>query len=51
LKFFGLFGKFVCIHCFDCSLVSAFTNENQVSSPVTLTMWLRNSSPPLWYRS
>jgi hypothetical protein len=32
----------VCIHCFDCSFVSTFTYETQVSSPVTHTMWLRN---------
>jgi hypothetical protein len=51
LKFFGLVGEFVCIRCFGCSLVSAFTNETQVSSPVTPTMWLRNSSPSLLYHS
>jgi hypothetical protein len=33
-----LFGERVCIHCFDCSLVSTFTNETQVSAPVTCTM-------------
>jgi hypothetical protein len=33
-----LFGECVCIHCFDCSLVSAFTNETQVSSLVTHMM-------------
>jgi hypothetical protein len=44
-----LFGECVCIHCFDCFLVSAFTNETHVSSPVTCTMWLRNSVPSLWY--
>jgi hypothetical protein len=27
LNNFGLFGECVCIHCFDCSLVPAFTNE------------------------
>jgi hypothetical protein len=32
-------------------LVSTFTNETQVSWPDPLTMWLRNSSPSLWYRS
>jgi hypothetical protein len=32
-------------------LVSAFTNETQVSLPVTHMMLLRNSSPSLWYRS
>jgi hypothetical protein len=26
----------VCIHCFDFSLVSTFTNKTQVSSPVTI---------------
>jgi hypothetical protein len=36
LNFPDLFGECVYIHCFDCSLVSAFTNETQVSSPVTL---------------
>jgi hypothetical protein len=51
LNFFGLFGECVCIHCFDCSLVSTFANETQVSSPVTCTMRLRNSSPSLWYCS
>jgi hypothetical protein len=39
-----------CIDCFDCSLVSTFTNETQVSSPVTHMMWLRNCLPSLWYR-
>jgi hypothetical protein len=29
-KLFGLFIEYVCIHCFDCSLVSTFTNETQV---------------------
>jgi hypothetical protein len=33
-----LFGEFVCIHCFDCSLSSAFTNETRISSPVTCMM-------------
>jgi hypothetical protein len=42
LNFFGLFGECVCIHWFDCSSVSTFTNETQVSSHVTRTMWLRN---------
>jgi hypothetical protein len=35
LNFFGLFVECVCTHCFDCYLVSTFTNETQVSSPVT----------------
>jgi hypothetical protein len=35
---FGLFGECVCIYCFDCSLVSTFTNETQLSSPVTRTL-------------
>jgi hypothetical protein len=43
LKFFSLFGKYVCIHCFDCSLVSTFRNKILISSPVTRPMWLRNS--------
>jgi hypothetical protein len=34
----GLFGEYVCIHCFDCSLVSAFTNETQVLLPLTCMM-------------
>jgi hypothetical protein len=51
LNFFGLFGECVCIHCFDCSLIATFTNETQASSSVTHMIWLRNSSPSLWYRS
>jgi hypothetical protein len=47
LNFFGLSGECVRIHCFNCSLVSTFTNKTQVSSPVTRTMRLRNSSPSL----
>jgi hypothetical protein len=39
----------VFIHCFDCPLISTFTNKTQVSSPVM--MWLRNISSSLWYRS
>jgi hypothetical protein len=50
LNIFGFFGESVCIHCYDCSLVSTFTNETQVSLPVTHMMWLRNLSPSLWYR-
>jgi hypothetical protein len=34
----GLFGKYVCIHCFDYSLVLTFANKTLVSSS-------------LWYRS
>jgi hypothetical protein len=49
LNFFILFGECMCIQCFDCSLVSAFTSETQVSSPCT--MWLRNPSPSFWYGS
>jgi hypothetical protein len=48
---FCLFGECVCLHCFDCYLVSTFTNETQVSSPVAHTMWLGNPSPFLWHRS
>jgi hypothetical protein len=51
LKLFSLFHECVCIHCFDCSLVSTFINETQNSSPVTHTMWLWNSSPSSWYCS
>jgi hypothetical protein len=51
LNLLSLFREYVCIHCIDCSLVSVFTNETQVPSPVTRMMWLRNSSPSLWYRS
>jgi hypothetical protein len=47
LKLFQLVGDCVCIHCFESFLVSTFTNETQVSSPVM--MWLRNLSPSLWY--
>jgi hypothetical protein len=50
LKFFGLFGEHVHILSFDCSLVSAFTNETQASSPVTL-MNCRNALPSLSYHS
>jgi hypothetical protein len=46
-----LFDECVCIHCFDCSLVSIFINETQVSSLVTCMMWLRNSSSSMWYHS
>jgi hypothetical protein len=46
---FGFFGACVCIHCYDCFLVWAFTNETQVSSPVTHMMRLRNLLPSLWY--
>jgi hypothetical protein len=38
LSFFGFSGGCVCMHYFDCSLVSAFTNETRVLSPVTRTM-------------
>jgi hypothetical protein len=34
LNFFGSFGECVCIHCFDCSLVSTLRNETQDLSPV-----------------
>jgi hypothetical protein len=37
LNFFGSFDECVCIHCFDCCLVSTFTNEIQVLSSVTCT--------------
>jgi lipid-A-disaccharide synthase-like uncharacterized protein len=50
-NFFSFFGEHVFIHCFDCSLVSTFTNKTYISSPVTRTVWLRNASPSLWYRS
>jgi hypothetical protein len=45
-----LFGD-LCIHWFDCSLVSTYINETQVSSSDTYMMWLRNSSQFLWYCS
>jgi hypothetical protein len=48
LNFFSLFDEWICTHSFDCSLVSSFTNVTKVSSPVTHTMWLRTSLPPLW---
>jgi hypothetical protein len=38
LNFFDLSGECVCNHCFDCSLVSTFTNETQVSWPVSHMM-------------
>jgi hypothetical protein len=50
-NFVSLLGGCVCIHCFDCSLVSTFTNETQVSSPITRMMWLGYSSPALCYCS
>jgi hypothetical protein len=46
-----LFGECVCIHSFDCSLVSIFTNETHVLSPVTHVMWARNSLTSFWYHS
>jgi hypothetical protein len=51
LNLFSLLGECMCIQCFNCSMASTFKNENQVSSPLTQTMWLRNSSPALWYCS
>jgi hypothetical protein len=51
LNVYGLSDECVYILCFDCSLVSTFTNEAQFSSPVTHTVWLRDSSPSLWYHS
>jgi hypothetical protein len=48
LNLFSLF-ECVCIHCFDCSLVTTFTNETQILSPVTCMMSLKNSLPYLWY--
>jgi hypothetical protein len=38
LNFSDLFDECVYIHCFDCSLVSTFTNEIQVSSLATRTI-------------
>jgi hypothetical protein len=38
LNFYGLFVECECIHCFDSSLVLSFTNEAQISSPVTFMM-------------
>jgi hypothetical protein len=38
LNFFGLFGECICIHWFDCSLVSMLTNETQVSAFVSRMM-------------
>jgi hypothetical protein len=37
-RFFGLFGECVCIHYFDCCLVSTFTSETQVSLPYSYDM-------------
>jgi hypothetical protein len=42
-----LFVECVCIHCFDWSLVSTFTNETKVLSPVPRTMW-ENSVWNFW---
>jgi hypothetical protein len=33
LNIFGLFDECVCSHSYDCSMVSTFINETQVSSP------------------
>jgi hypothetical protein len=49
LSLFGLFGECVFIRCFDCFLISTFTNESQVLSSFTPTILLRNSSPSLCY--
>jgi hypothetical protein len=38
LDCFGLSGECVCIHCYDRSLVSTFTNKIHVLSPATSTM-------------
>jgi hypothetical protein len=51
LNVFVLLGEYGCIQCFYCSFVSTFTNETQVLSPVTRSMWLRNSLPSSWYFS
>jgi hypothetical protein len=50
LNFFCLSCKCLWTDRFDSSLVTTYTNETKVSSPVTLTMWLRNSLPSLWHR-
>jgi hypothetical protein len=39
----------MCVHPLLWQLISAFTNETQVSSFVTHIMWLRNLLPFLWY--
>jgi hypothetical protein len=36
LNFFSFFGECVCIQCFDCYLVSTFTNETQVKTEAIL---------------
>jgi hypothetical protein len=41
----------MCIHCFDCSLVSPFINETQILSSVTYTMRLTDSTTSLWFLS
>jgi hypothetical protein len=38
LNFFGLLAECACFRCFDCSLLSSFKNETQVSSPVAHEM-------------
>jgi hypothetical protein len=50
LSIFGFCAECVCIDCFDCSLVSTIISETQVSSFVTHTMRLKNSSSSVWYR-
>ena len=48
LNFFGLFGEWECIHCWNCSFVSWFLQWTNVSSPVTIL--LTKSSSSSWYR-
>jgi hypothetical protein len=47
LNFIDFYGECVCSHCFDCSLVSTFRNETQISSLGTCVVWLGNVFPSL----
>jgi hypothetical protein len=48
LTFLGLYGEYICIHCFECSL-GKLSQVKHVSSPVTFMMQLANSSPSSCY--
>jgi hypothetical protein len=51
LNIFDLLGECVRIHFFKRSFVFTFVDETQVSPTVSRLIWLKNSSPFLWYRS
>lgn len=42
---FGLLGRCVRFNCFDCSLVSTFTNGTQVTFITIFVLWLKKSEP------